>query len=224
MSFPRNALGITAALWCAACGSLTRAADSTSQSYIDLRIDRGMAINGQNINYVAGDSLVIRATVIGDSGAYAPPTITAADPTTLEIRPDGSARVLRPATIALTATAAAKSPRTQPAVLHASGTLSLACTMEARAGVSVTIVDSVSGVAPSGLGVMRLKVTDGAYSDTLTTVTLIGFWGSAYERAGTYTATVDADGYLPWRNDGLVVTRGLCHVRPTSVTARLVRR
>jgi len=224
MSFSGNTLAIAIALSCAACGSLTGAADQTTSSYIDLRIDPGPAINGLNIAYGAGDSLIIRASVMGDPAAYATPTISAADPTTIEVRPDGSARALRPATLVLSATAAAKSSRTRPAMLQATGTLSLACTMEARAGINVGIVDSVSAAAPSGLGVMRLKVTDGTYSDSLRTVTLLGNWASAWERSGSFTATIDADGYLPWRKDGIVVTRGLCHVRPTSVTARLVRR
>jgi len=179
---------------------------------------------GTTITMVAEDSLIVRASVVGDSAAYTTPTIGAADPTMIESRTDGSARVLRSASIALTATATARSSRTRPALLQATGTLAVACTMDARAGINLTMVDSVSGAAPSGPGAMRLKVTDGAYGDSLRTVTLIAGWGAAFERAGTYTATVDADGYLPWRKDGIVVARGLCHVRPVSVTARLVRR
>jgi hypothetical protein len=208
----------------AACGSLTGADDSRSPSYIDLRVDPGPALNGTTISYGAGDSLIVRATVIGDPAAYATPTISAADASMIESRPDGSARVLRPADIAFTATATARSTRTRPAMLQATGRLVLTCTMVAYAGLSLQMVDSASGVAPSGLGVMRLKVTDGVYVDSLNTVTLIGSWASAWERAGTFIATVDADGYLPWRKDGIVVTRGLCHVRTTAVTARLVRR
>lgn len=224
MSFSRKALTIALALPGTACGSLTGAADSTSDSYLSLRVDPGPAINGQNIYFTAGDSLVIRASVIGDPDSYETPSVSAADPTMIVRRSDGSARVLRPATLALTATATAKSSRTRPAVLEATGTLTLLCQMYAAAGVTLTLVDSVSGAAPSGPGTVLLKVTDGTYSDSLRTLTLIGFWGAAFERVGTYTATVDADGYQPWRKDGIVVTRGLCHVRPVSVTARLVRR
>ncbi|MHB1311976.1 MAG: hypothetical protein ACYC3L_08155 [Gemmatimonadaceae bacterium] len=224
MSFSGNALAVVAALSCAGCGSLTGAADSTSRSYLDLRVDPGPALNGTVITYSAGDSLIVRATVVGDSAAYDTPAISASDPSMIESRPDGSARLLRPSDLTLTATASARSARTRPATLMASGRLTAVCTMEARAGINLGMLDSVSGVAPSGLGVMRLKVTDGTYSDSLRTVTLIPLWSSAFERAGTYTATVDADGYLPWRKDGIVVTSGLCHVRPVSVTARLVRR
>lgn len=224
MSFCGKILAVATALSCAACSSLTGATDSTSDSYVSLRADPGPLLNGANITSVAGDSLILRATVVGDPDSYETPTVSAADPTMIESRSDGSARVLRPATLVLTAIAAAKSSRTRPATLRATGTLSLACEMYAAAAVNLAIVDPSAGVALSGLGVMRLKVTDGAYSDSLRTVTLINYWWAALERAGTYTATVDADGYQPWRKDGIVVTRGLCHVRPVSVTARLVRR
>jgi hypothetical protein len=208
----------------AACGSLTGADDSRSPSYIDLRVDPGPALNGTTINYGAGDSLIVRATVIGDPAAYATPTISAADPAMIETRADGSARVLRLGEIALTATASARSSRTRPATLLATGRLSAVCTLEARAGVNLTIVDSLSGAGILGPGNIRLAVTDGVYTDSLRMTSFYSFWGAAYERSGTYTATVDADGFLPWRKDGIVVTRGLCHVRPTAVTARLVRR
>lgn len=227
MSFFRKALTIALALPGIACGSLTSltgAADSTSDNRISLRVDPRPELNGTHITYSAEDSLIVRASVIGDSAAYTTPTISAADPTMIESRPDGSARVLRSADIALIATATARSSRARPAMLQATGTLTVVCAMYAVAGVSLNMVDSVSGAAPSGPGVMRLKVTDGTYSDSLRTVTLINNWWAAMERAGTYTATVDADGYLPWRQDGIVVTRGLCHVRKVSVTARLVRR
>ncbi len=217
---------MTSALLLAACGALT-ATDSTGTppgSYLSLRADPGPDITGQNVHLVpANDSLIIRATVIGNAAAYETPAITAADPTMIESRPDGSARVNRQAAIALSATAAARSTRTRPAILHAAGTLTLVCQAYAAAGVNLTIVDSASGTAVSGTGVMRLKVTDGRFVDSLRTVTLIPHWGAAFERAGTYTATVDADGYQHWRKDGIVVTRGLCHVRPVSVTARLAR-
>jgi hypothetical protein len=225
MSFSGRALTIVLALPGIACGSLTGAADASSDSYLSLRVDPGPALNGSNLTYAAGDSLIVRATVIGDAAAYDTPTVSAADPTMIERRSDGSARVLHPSTLVLSATAAAKSPRTRPAMLETTGTLTLVCTMEMRAGITLTLLDSVSGVQLSGTGDVRLKVTDGMYTDSLrTVVVLIGFWGGAYERAGTYTATVDADGYLPWRKDGIVVTRGLCHVRTVSVIARLVRR
>lgn len=225
MSFSGNILAVAVALTCAACGTLTGADDSSSDSYLSLHAEPGLLLNGKHINAGAGDSIIIRATVIGDPAAYEMPTVSAADPTMIEVRPDGSARVLHPSTLVLTATAAARSLRTRPAMLQATGTLTLACTMEARAGITLTLVDSTTGVPLSGPGDMRLMVTDGMYRDSLrTVVALIGFWGGAYERVGTYTATVDADGYQPWRKDGIVVTRGLCHVRPVSVTARLVRR
>ncbi len=224
MSFFHKTLALAAGLNCVACGALTGTADESSNSTISLRIDPGPELNGRNLSFAAGDSLVVRATVIGNPDAYSAPVVSAVDPSLVEARADGSVRLLRPGATTFAATAAARSTRTTPRLLSATGSLSIVCTMEARAGINLTIVDSLSGVAVAGPGAMRLAVTDGAFADSLRTVTMFGLWGAAYERAGTYTATVDADGYLPWRRDGLIVPRGLCHVIPISVTARLVRR
>ena len=71
---------------------------------------------------------------------------------------------------------------------------------------------------------MRIRLSDGVRTDSLITTMTIGGWGGAFERAGIFMATIDADGFFPWRQDGIVVTRGLCHVRTVRVTARLVRR
>lgn len=51
----------------------------------------------------------------------------------------------------------------------------------------------------------------------------VTFYG-LMERAGTYTVTVTAAGYVPWRQENVVVTRGPdCHVLPALLTARLAR-
>jgi hypothetical protein len=68
----------------------------------------------------------------------------------------------------------------------------VACTLEARAAVSAEITN----------------VVDGPY-------------GLAYERAGTYTVTVEQQGYRPWSRSGVRVTKDECHVRGVSITARL---
>ncbi len=90
----------------------------------------------------------------------------------------------------------------------------LLCTTEARAGVSVTVVDAATNQPiPEYRGIVR----DGSYSDSLR------FGGAAYERAGTYSVTVEADGYLTWTRAGVVVTDGACHVNGVALRAEMLR-
>lgn len=129
--------------------------------------------------------------------------------------------------------------RSVPASLRAAAVLALAscgdgiapppfaCTDEARASVSVTVLDSVSG-APLGRGV-SVVLQDGAWVDS----TLFGdapFWDGmpltterAYERPGTYAVRVHRRGYASWTRNGVVVTQGPCHVNGVALTARLQR-
>ena len=100
------------------------------------------------------------------------------------------------------------------------GLPSVACTMEAAAAVSVDVRDSVTN-ALVGRGA-TIVARDGAYADT---ADIAGFfdgpYGLAHERAGTYVVTVEQQGYRPWSRSGINVTRGQCHVRGVSITARL---
>ena len=66
---------------------------------------------------------------------------------------------------------------------------------------------------------VRDAVTDD-YEDALTErddATLVG----AFDRPGTYSAHVEADGYAAWNTEGLTAVRGECHVETVAVTARL---
>lgn len=100
----------------------------------------------------------------------------------------------------------------------------VACTLEARPGVRVTIQDSVTGAsAASGATVM---VTEGTFRDSVTVpagrtdLDAVAV-GAAYERAGSYTATVRKSGYLDWARSAVTVTSGECHVNTVSVVAKL---
>lgn len=90
-----------------------------------------------------------------------------------------------------------------------------ACTAIAVAGVQAVVRDSASGVrAASGA---RLVVRDGTYADSTSVPAnrpdLDQFaLAAAYERAGTYSVTVQKAGYRTWARDGVRVTKGECHV------------
>ena len=97
-----------------------------------------------------------------------------------------------------------------------------ACTTEAVPAVSVDVRDMITNT-PAGRGA-RIIARDGAFADTADfTGSYDGPYGVAHERAGTYTVTVEQQGYNVWSQTGLNVSRGECHVRTVSLTARLQR-
>ncbi len=102
-------------------------------------------------------------------------------------------------------------------------TLPLACTLEARAAISVEIRDSAT-FAPLADG-STAAVTEGAYSDTLIVCSWSGLEGltrcGAWERAGTYAVLVTRPGYQPWSRTGVRVTSDACHVRGVALQALL---
>lgn len=102
----------------------------------------------------------------------------------------------------------------------------LVCTTEARAAISVTMVDSLTGSAAGMTGTWA-RAVDGAYRDSTGFFTPPGVSGAsaglAYERAGTYAVTVHANGYRDWTKSGVVVTAGECHVNGVQLTARLLK-
>jgi len=98
----------------------------------------------------------------------------------------------------------------------------ITCTLEAKAGITVLVVDSLSGGTISAESV-TVVAREGTFRDSVqvprsltdTPVLL------AIERAGNYRVEVSADGYRPWALEPVQVTEDECHVRPMALTARL---
>jgi hypothetical protein len=98
----------------------------------------------------------------------------------------------------------------------------VACTEEARPGLSVTVRDSLTGVAVAA-GV-EVVATEGEYADTARASLLgSGVYSLVYERAGTYHVTVSHPSYRLWERTSVKVTADQCHVQTVSVLARLQR-
>lgn len=93
----------------------------------------------------------------------------------------------------------------------------VACTDEYVPGITVDVRDSQSGAQITD-GV-RVIARDGAFADTAENSHL----AVAFERAGTYTVTVEKDGYQTWSRSGVRVSRDECHVRTVALTAQLQR-
>ena len=97
------------------------------------------------------------------------------------------------------------------------------CTTRIEFGITVTIVDSVSGEPRAAEAVAVAR--DGEYVDTLSPSrfqggVLISRQGVP-ERPGFYEVSVQAPGYLDWVQEGVMVRPGDCHVRRVELEARL---
>lgn len=122
--------------------------------------------------------------------------------------------------IAIAAVAPAGCNQTQPQIDRV-------CTLEARAGITVTLTDESGAALPSSANA-RVVATDGAYADTARAVPgtpTPSSFSLAYERAGTYRVEASAAGHLSTTvNDVRVVkTSDDCHVVTQSVAIRLRR-
>lgn len=94
------------------------------------------------------------------------------------------------------------------------------CTAIARAAITVTAQDSVTGtvITPGSTVVAR----EGSYVDSATAQAPATSVGVAYEHAGTYDVIVRHAGYMSWTKSGIEVKRGVCNVEGVALTARLV--
>jgi hypothetical protein len=97
------------------------------------------------------------------------------------------------------------------------------CTLEMRAGITITIMDKATGAKVTG---STITLQDGDYFETLTT-TSAGAGGSAnqvsgaWERNGNYDIIVSNPDYLTWLRQNVPVTADECHVQTVLVTAKL---
>lgn len=79
-------------------------------------------------------------------------------------------------------------------------------------------------------GPLRGAVVDGDYVDSLqasawqvTDTGLVpGSFSAAWNRPGTYTLTIERDGYRPFSGSGLRAIRDVCGVAPVSIKVELV--
>lgn len=96
------------------------------------------------------------------------------------------------------------------------------CTLEARPGIRVTIVDAATGSPVEGDA--TVIATDGSYTETVNVPVLPAGARVAFlaeERAGMYRVQVQTPAYDPWVAPLVWVTEDDCHVRTVDLTARL---
>lgn len=100
--------------------------------------------------------------------------------------------------------------------------VNIVCTSEARAGIRLIVVDSVTGAAAGKASTIVARA--GTFVDSLPaiwTASSDGPYPLAAEHPGTFTVTVRRSPYRDWSRTGIVVTADKCHVRTVDVTARL---
>lgn len=94
------------------------------------------------------------------------------------------------------------------------------CTMEARAGLNITVKDATTdAILTEGVTV---QASEGVYTETLENVTGSGVFSGAWERRGNYIVTVSKEGYGTYVSERIVVDADFCHVIPESRTFELL--
>ncbi len=87
------------------------------------------------------------------------------------------------------------------------------CTLEARAGLNITVKYAVTNqILSNGITVIA---KDGIYTETLEFFNVNNpVFSGAWERQGTYIVTVSGAGYLTYVSNAITLTSDECHVIP----------
>ncbi len=100
-------------------------------------------------------------------------------------------------------------------VAACNGTSAPVCTLEARAGINLTIVDQAGQPVTNAVAQAR----EGEYVEILQS-TGPGVLFGVFEREGDYDVTVTAPGFKEWQED-VEVDADECHVIPVRLTVQL---
>ncbi len=95
----------------------------------------------------------------------------------------------------------------------------LVCTAQYVYAVTVEVQDALTGGPPDA--VPRGTLVDGQYRETMELHGEQFLYGGG-ERPGTYVVEVRADGYRPWRVEGVEAGHDGCHVENIHLLAELV--
>lgn len=100
------------------------------------------------------------------------------------------------------------------------------CTSVAIPGISVVVLDSLSGAGIASGAMVRVR--DGSFADSVSAPDDVVDYNTlglylAYERPGVYQVTVTRQGYRSWSASNVRVKKDGCHVSTAMLTARLFR-
>lgn len=93
------------------------------------------------------------------------------------------------------------------------------CTLEARAGLNITVKDAITQAVLTEA--VTVQAAEGAYVETLEDISGSGVFSGAWEREGSYVVTVSKEGYQTYVSETIVVDADACHVIPESRTILL---
>lgn len=230
----RTPLPLAVALALAALAGCTAPSETRTAAGADA-VSVAMYVNGVPVSrssfaaLLVGDSLRFSARLLDAGGhelASVRPTIASHNPNAVSMDATGMMRAVGRG--ASWIVAAYNSPTR--GLIADSTTVGLVCTTEVRAGLVLTVSDSVTGSA-SGLTGLAIAAQSGYVRDSLyypsVPANMPGapalLQGLAFERPGTWEVRVNAAGYAPWVQSGIAVTADLCHVIPVAIAVRLRR-
>jgi hypothetical protein len=95
-----------------------------------------------------------------------------------------------------------------------------ACTLEFVYGLVITVNDAATG---SGLNQVVITAREPSFSEVLVATPTAGVYQGAGERVGSYTLTVELDGYQTVVTDVITVEADACHVITQARTFSLQR-
>ena len=207
------------------CSSPTDATAGPDAATIAMYLEGVPISRGAIVGMLPGNAFHFEASVKDPSGrtvASARPSIASRNTAAISLDSTGLMRVVGRGSSWIVA--AYNSPTR--GVIADSVTVAVVCTTEARAGLTLTVSDSITGVA-TGITSLSISARSGSVRDSVFYPTVPAgaalVQGLAYERAGTWDIRVNADGFRPWAALGVVVTADLCHVVGVPLAARLVR-
>ena len=96
------------------------------------------------------------------------------------------------------------------------------CSDSIEPGINIQVFDAQRG---TGIDHATLTLTEGEYTETLMWLGWpSGAYSGADERAGVYTLTVEADGYVSQTIEeiGIGLTEDGCHVATVNLTVNLI--
>ena len=99
------------------------------------------------------------------------------------------------------------------------------CAASLRNAISLTVVDSITGVAPAATS--TIVATSGTYTETDTNFTgnpMDNTYAIGFGRSGTFALLATTPGYARWSASGVIVAAGNCGVPQTvALVAKLQR-
>lgn len=215
---------LTAITLAAGCASPTEVVPAAEPANLSLYIGQLLIGRASALAMLPGDSLhfTVRLTDAGGHAVTGVHTnLVSRSPAALSLDAAGIVRVVGRGSSWIVGSVLTPAHN----VLADSTLVNVVCTIESRPAIRLTVVDSLTGQS-GPMQALKIVIRDGAARDSAFVPSIppgapIFSFSMAFERKGTYTLDVTADGYQPWARSAIVVTGDICHVTTVTLTARM---